>query len=319
MKRGKEIKIAILAIVAMVTFYLGFNYLKGINFFDPVNEYYTVYKNIDGLTVSNPVLLSGLPVGRVSEIEILQDQNDIIKVYFELRDDITLGEQSVALLSTDLLGTQTIVIQRNEVKNKLATGSEIKGEIKMPLTEQIQEQAYPVLQTLDSVSKHLNGILENVDNNKNVINDILEDVRVTTHSLSKISEKQATINALIDDFKIISGELADKKTGLSALLTKANGVADSLNALEIGRVVHRLDTTLTNVNSLLASMQDGEGTVDKLINNDSLYNNLNKTLESLDGLLIDFQESPKRYVHFSVFGKKDKEDKEDKEEKESEE
>ncbi len=306
MKKGKEVKIAILAIAAMVTFYLGFNYLKGINFFDPVNEYYTIYENIDGLTVSNPVLLSGLPVGRVSEIEIMQDQNDIIKVYFELRDDITLGEQSVALLSTDLLGSQTIVIQRNEVKQPVETGSEINGEIKLPLTEQIQQQAYPVLQTLDSVGKHINGILENLDNNQAVINDILENVRVTTNSLSKISEKQSKINALIDDFKVISGTLSDKKNGLPALLSKANGVADSLNALEIGRIVHRLDTTLINVNSLLASMKNGGGTVDKLINNDSLYNNLNKSLESLDNLLIDFQESPKRYVHFSVFGRKDK-------------
>lgn len=313
MKKGKEIKIAILAIAALVIFYLGFNYLKGINFFDPVNEYYTVYENIDGLTVSNPVLLSGLPVGRVSEIEILQDKNDIIKVYFELRDDITLGQQSVALLSTDLLGSQTIVIQRNQVNDVLPTGSEIKGEIKMPLTEQIQEQAYPVLQTLDSVSKHLNGILENLDNNQVVINDILEDVRTTTGNLSKISEKQATITALIEDFKVISGELANEKTGMAALLTKANGVADSLNALEIGKVVNRLDTTLTNVNSLLATIQSGGGTVDKLLNNDSLYNNLNKSLESLDNLLIDFQKSPKKYVHFSVFGKKNK-DKDENEE-----
>ncbi len=313
MKKGKEIKIAILAIAALVVFYLGFNYLKGINFFDPVNEYYAIYENIDGLTVSNPVLLSGLPVGRVSEIEILQDRDDIIKVYFELRDDITLSQQSVALLSTDLLGSQTIVIQRNQVDDVLPTGSEIKGEVKMPLTEQIQEQAYPVLQTLDSVSKHLNAILENLDNNQVVINDILEDVRTTTGNLSKISEKQATITALIEDFKVISGELANKKTGMAALLTKANGVADSLNALEIGKVVNRLDTTLTNVNSLLATMQNGGGTVDKLLNSDSLYNNLNKSLESLDNLLIDFQESPKKYVHFSVFGKKDK-DKDENEE-----
>jgi phospholipid/cholesterol/gamma-HCH transport system substrate-binding protein len=309
LKKGKEIKIAILAIVAMVIFYLGFNYLKGINFFDPVNEYYTIYESIDGLTISNPVLLSGLAVGRVSEIQIVQDKNDIVKVYFELRDDITLGEQSIALLSSDLLGTQTIVIQRNKVENVLPSGSEVKGEVKLPLTEQIQQQAYPVLQTLDSVGNHLNGILENVDNNQEVINGILENVRITTASLSKISEKQATINALIDDFKVISGTLADKKNGLSALLTKANGVADSLNSLEIGQLVQRLDSTLINVNSLLASIQEGEGTVDKLLNDDSLYNNLNKTLESLDGLLIDFQESPKKYVHFSIFGKKDKEEK----------
>lgn len=308
MKIGKEVKIAILAVASLVIFYLGFNFLKGIDFFNPSNEYFAIYEKIDGLTVSNPVLLSGLPVGRVSEIEILQDQDHKVKVYFEVREDIQLGQNSEAVLNTDLLGSQSIILQINKVEQPLSEDSEIRGSIRPALTEQIQEQAYPVLQTLDSVGKHLNGILANIDGNEQLINGILADIKKTTDALSEVSEKEATIKALIDDFKKITGTLSDEKKGLAAILAKANGIADSINALEVGKVVNRLDTTLANVNSLIASMQDGQGTVDKLLNDDSLYNSLNKTLVDLDKLLIDIQEQPKDYVHFSLFGRKSKDE-----------
>ncbi|WKV11948.1 MlaD family protein [Marivirga harenae] len=309
MKIAKEIKVAVLAITAIVIFYFGFNFLKGIDFFNPSNEYYAVYEQVDGLTASNPVLLSGLSVGRVSKIEILQDQENKLKVYFEVREDITLGDESVALLASDILGSQTIVLIRNTVTEALPEGSEVIGDIEPALTEQIQEQAYPVLKTLDSVGQHLNHILANIDKNEDAIQNIMLNVEQTTQNLAKISEKQATITALIDDFKKISATLADEKSGLKALLKKTNGIADSVNALELARVVNRLDTTLITINNTVASMQDGEGTVDKLLNDDSLYLNLNQTLVDLDALLIDMKDQPKKYVHFSLFGRKDKGDK----------
>ncbi|SMG08810.1 phospholipid/cholesterol/gamma-HCH transport system substrate-binding protein [Marivirga sericea] len=306
MKIAKEIKVAVLAIVAIVIFYFGFNFLKGIDFFDPSNEYYAIYDQVDGLTAANPVLLSGLSVGRVSKIEILQEQENKLKVFFEVREDITLGKESVALLTSDILGSQTIVIKRNLVKDPLPEGSEIKGNIEPALTAQIQEQAYPVLKTLDSVGQHLNGILANIDKNEEAIQNIMLNVELTTQNLAKISEKQSTINAVIDDFKKISATLANEKNGLKALLQKTNGIADSVNALELAKVVNRLDTTLLTINSTVASMQDGEGTIDKLLNDDSLYLNLNQTLLDLDALLIDMKDQPKKYVHFSLFGRKDK-------------
>jgi len=309
LKIAKEIKVAVLAITAIVIFYFGFNFLKGIDFFNPTNEYYAVYEQVNGLTASNPVLLSGLSVGRVSKIEILQEQDNRLKVYFEVREDITLGSESVAMLATDILGSQTIVLKRNKVSEPIADGGEIKGDIEPALTEQIQQQAYPVLKTLDSVGQHLNGILANIDNNEEAIQNIMLNVERTTNNLAKISEKQATINHVIDDFKIISATLADEKNGLKALLRKTNGIADSVNALELAKVVNRLDTTLITINRTVAAMQDGEGTVDKLLNDDSLYLNLNQTLVDLDALLIDMKDQPKKYVHFSLFGRKDKKDK----------
>jgi len=306
LKIAKEIKVAVLAITSIVIFYFGFNYLKGIDFFDPKNEYYAVYDQVNGLTVSNPVLLSGLSVGRVSRIEILQEQENKLKVYFEVREDITLGDESVAMLATDILGSQTIVLKRNNVVEPIAEGSEVKGDVEPALTEQIQQQAYPVLKTLDSVGQHLNGILANIDRNENKIQNIMLHVETTTRNLAEISEKQAKIGAMIDDFKKISAALADERTGLKALLNKTNGIADSVNSLELAKVVNRLDSTLITINSTVASMQDGEGTVDKLLNDDSLYLNLNQTLVDLDALLIDMKDQPKKYVHFSLFGRKDK-------------
>jgi phospholipid/cholesterol/gamma-HCH transport system substrate-binding protein len=309
LKIAKEIKIAVLAITSLVIFYIGFNYLKGVEFFDPTNEYYAIYDELNGLTTSNPVLLSGLSVGRVSEIEILQEQNNKVKVYFEVREDITLGTETVALLSTDLLGSQKIVIQRNKVSEVLKEGSQVKGNVEQSLTAQIQAQAYPVLKTLDSVGHHLNGILENIDQNEQRINAILADVQEATHAIAGISQREAQIKSMLDDFKKISSALANEKEGLKATLAKTNGILDSVNNIEMSKLVNNLDSTIQNMNKVLASMNDGEGTVDKLLSSDSLYNNLNKTMEDLDKLLIDFREQPKRYVHFSLFGRKDKDKK----------
>lgn len=306
MKIAKEIKIALLAISSLVIFYIGFNYLKGVEFFDPTNEYYALYEKLDGLTVSNPVLLSGLSVGRVSNIEILQDDNNKVKVYFEVREDITLGTQTVALLSSDLLGTQTIVLQRFEVTDILPQGSEVIGKSEQSLTAQIQEQAYPVLKTLDSVGRHLNGILENIDSNEKMINGILADVKLATSTIASFSTKEAQIKAMLNDFKKISGALADEQNGLKATLAKTNGILDSVNKLEMKQLFSNMDSTIQNMNALIASMNDGEGTIDKLLSSDSLYNSLNQTMVDLDKLLIDFREQPKRYVHFSLFGKKEK-------------
>lgn len=306
MKIAKEIKVATLAIVAIGVFYFGFNFLKGIDFFNPTNEYYAIYNQVDGLTASNPVLLSGLSVGRVSRIEILQEQDNKLKVFFEVREDITLGAESVATLVSDLLGSQTIVLQRGKVTNVLPEGSEIKGSVEPALAEQIQQQAYPVLKTVDSVGKHLNRILANIDENEAAIQNVILNVERTTLNLAKISEKQMAIASIIDDFAIISATLADEQDGLKALLQKVNGVVDSVNSLELARVVNRLDTTLININKTVVAMQDGEGTIDKLLNDDSLYVTLNQTLVDLDALLIDMKDQPKKYVHFSLFGKKDK-------------
>lgn len=309
MKIAKEVKIAVLAIASLTIFYFGFNYLKGVEFFDATNEYYAIYDQLNGLTESNPVMLSGLSVGRVSDIEILQEQNNKVKVSFEVREDITLGEQSVALLSTDLLGSQTIVILRNKVVNVLADESEVEGRTELSLTSQIQQQAYPVLKTLDSVGNHLNGILANIDKNEETINGILMDVKTASSAFAGIAEREAQIKSIMSDFKRISATLADEKNGLKATLSKTNGILDSVNNLELAALIEHIDSTIYNMNMVITSMNDGEGTVDKLLNNDSLYNNLNKTMEDLDKLLVDFREQPKRYVHFSLFGRKEKDKK----------
>lgn len=309
MKISKEAKVGGLAVLALAIFYIGFNFLKGIDFFSSTNTYHAIYEEVDGLTVSNKVMLSGLSVGRVSEIEILQEQNNKIKVYFDIREDIALGEGSVAQLSTDLLGTQTVVLIPKDRNNPLGDGGELTGTVESSLTEQIQEQAYPVLKNLDSVALHINEILENINQNENNINAIISDIRTSTAALSEISSKQREITQLIDNFKKISASLSDDEDGLGALMGKANTIADSLKALQLNSVVQRLDSSLMNVNTLLAEMHDGEGTVDKLLDNDSLYVNLNNTAESLDKLLIDFRENPKRYVHFSLFGGKNKDKK----------
>jgi len=300
-KISKEVKVAALAIVAVVVLYFGVQFLKGIDFFNPTNSYYVVYDNVEGLAESNQVTLSGYPVGRVSNIRVLQERNNHILVSFELNEDIVVGADAEAILrSSDLLGNKVIELNPGNVAVPSQAGDTLIGIKSQDITSELKETALPVVDSIKSTIHIVNARLGDFEDTKLKLDSILSNIA------GVIANNRRDISQITHNLNRLSATLANEEKGVAPLLAKMNVLADSLNELELSKTVAQANATLASLQATVDKLKENDGTLGKMMNDDSVYNNLNKTLIDLDSLFIDLQENPRRYVHFSLFGGKDK-------------
>lgn len=302
-KLSKEFKVGLLAVVAGTIMYLGFNFLKGSDVFSNTNQYYAYYNDVNNLTVSNSVTLNGFAVGRVSNVKIIQGAKNRVLVEFDIDDDIVIGKNTEAELTSDLFGKVTIVLNQGNIKVPLQDGDTIQGAHQIGITETLKNTTDPLKVTMLKV----NNLLEGFDGTKQKLNILLDKFSLATDNANAtVGENRINLVRITKNISDLTLALKDEKEGLSPLLTSANMIADSIKVLEFSKTLDNLNKTMTSLTSTIDKMNKGDGTLAKLLNDDSLYNNLNHTAESLDKLLIDFKAHPKRYVHFSLIGKKDK-------------
>jgi phospholipid/cholesterol/gamma-HCH transport system substrate-binding protein len=305
-KVSNEVKVAALGIVGLVILYFGVRFLKGVDMFTQTNTFYVVYENIDGLKVSNPVILNGYPVGRVKNILLKQgDGNVRIVVEMEIGKEIQFSEETIALLTDpSLLGDKAIELKIGAGKRILQEGDTLKGEVNRGLTDQLLEKASPMLNNLGTMLENVNSLLVEYKGMGEKVQVTMENAASFTAKANQLNVQQ--VNQILADFKKISTELAILSKDLQPMMAKLNSLTDSLNAVPMGSIAEDLGVTLQKLQTTLDAINATEGTIGALMNDKRLYEDLDQTLISLDSLLVDFREHPKRYVHFSVFGKKDK-------------
>ncbi len=313
MKLSKELKVSLLAIVAAVILFLGVRFLKGTEVFSRFNTYYVVYENIEGLTTSNPVMINGYKVGQVMSIKLLQAQGNQLLVTMNIDEKVMLGEgASTSLVSSDLLGSKALYLKVGDMSRPLSDGDTLQSSVELGIVERVQAQALPIAEKLDSTLARVNQILGANDQSdmSNIIGTLVGDttsvssavsnLEGTTQSLNNIlQQNERGLNATIANLELLTRQLSDPETGVGSLLTKLNQKVDSL---QVQSTLEKLELIAQNLNEITTKMNNGEGSMGKLLNDDSLYTNLNSTARDLDLLLVDFRENPKRYVHFSVFG-----------------
>jgi len=312
-KISKEFKVGLLGIVSLVILYFGFNFLKGIDLFQNTNNYYALYENIDGLTISNPVVINGLSVGRVSNIKILQDQDNIVAVEINIGSELKLRNGTVArLINTDFLGSKAIELILSDTSSTYyVSGDTLNSGIDEGITEFLKQSAAPVADNIGTTITRINAILESFQGNSEKINATLVNIEGITESLNHgMPVLQTKIITLLDSLNKNSQELSEVMASLKPVLVNVDQITDSLKTLELSKTLDKTQTTLDNLNASLESLKAGEGTMGKLIHDDSLYIYLSNTARDLDRLLVDLEANPGRYVQFSVFGKKDKSEKE---------
>lgn len=295
-----------LAVISITVLYIGFNFLKGSNLFSPYNTYYAVYDNIDGLDVSNPILINGFSVGRVSKIEILQNQQNRLIVSLDIIDDQQIGKNTWAIIKSDILGSKAINLDSVDVGAPMEEGDTLNALLYKGITEQLTSTAMPLVDKLEVTLQNLNNILANLANNEDNINQVIANFKTTSANIAQGTSKLGVMSAKLD--KLLA-ELNDPETGVAALVRKMNQVADTVNSLELEALMTSTKQSIDQLGTTLQQINEGEGTLNRLLRDDQLYNNMTKTMEDLDKLFIDMRENPKRYVHFSVFGKKDKSNK----------
>ena len=299
MKFTKEIKIATIAVLGIIVLYFGMNFLKGLSLFSDDNKYYIRFNNISGLSASNPIFADGYQVGTVKGINYDYQHNGAIVVTFDVDNNLRIPKGSSAEIVSDLMGNIKMnLLLANNPRARVNPGDTIVGTVNKGIMSQaatLVPQFEKILPKVDSIMSSLNTLLADP-----ALAQSLHNVRHITSDLT-ISTRE--LNLL----------LAQLNHDVPGMVGKANGVLDNTNrltanlaAVDISSTMNQVNQTLANVKAFTESLNNKNGTLGLLMNDPGLYNNMNSTMGSADSLLRNVREHPKRYVHFSLFGKKDK-------------
>ena len=300
---SKEVKVGLIGVIGLVFFYLGSNFLKGIDFFSPVSRYYAVYENVDGLIVANPIIVNGYSVGRVSDIRILQDRDNKILVSMDIDKDLIIGINSKATLSSnDFLGSKAIVLSIGDINSPINEGDTIMSEIAGGLSE-LLEKATPITDNLGVTISRLNDILASLRGSGDMITTTLDNLNnVLTNTNDLIDNNEETITTTLENLNSLTDDLSKKLSDIDPIIKGANDMISNLNMVDFENTFNQIDILLTSMNGVFDDIESGEGgTLSLLLSDDSLYNNLNKAAFDLDKLLQHINENPKHF--FAPLGK----------------
>jgi len=309
MKFKKEIKVGFLAIVGLIMSVFSYNYLKGINLFEKNRNFKIIYTKVDGLSVSNPVTLNGLKIGNVKRIKFnpLNSKELIVDVVIE--NDIKFPKTSIAeLYETGLIGGKAIAIIPDYMNDSTiaSDGDFLKGVNKPGLTELVN-------QILPQVQLQLEGVMKNAEIVFKNINNLFDE------------ETKKELKYSIQNFSLLTSNLNDTSKNISDLINKNSNnfssaildfknasknirsISDSISGKEITNITNNLNELLNNLKIISNNLNNSKGSIGKLINDDSIYSNLEKASNELNILIEDIKINPGRYIKFSVFGRKNKE------------
>ncbi|MDG2492687.1 MAG: MlaD family protein [Flavobacteriaceae bacterium] len=305
MKRSKEIKAALFVLLGIFLFLIGFNFLNGTSLFKSENTLYAVYDQVEGLQSGTKVTVNGLTIGKVSSINFLP-KTDKILVSFTVRNDLQFSKNSVAeLYEAGLIGGKSIaIIPVYDQETFLASGDTLQSRIKPGLTDVVGSEIAPLQKKLDTV-------LSDADTLIGALNTILDDQAQSglNEAFANLSTTVTNLNTISSDLSnILSSQGKNINTTLENLAETSdnlNQITDSLSRANLKGMITKFESTATNLNLVLSSINRGEGSLGKLIQDDALYNNLEASTKEVELLIKDLKEHPKRYVHFSLFGRKE--------------
>ena len=305
MNFSKEKKTALLILSGIVIFIFGFNYLKGSSLLDNEINVHTLYADVEGLVVGANVTINGLNVGKVKKIDF--DENfEKIKVSFSLRSDLTFSNQSIAqLYEAGLIGGKAIAILPDySAARPVQDDDVLPSTIKPGLTELVNQQIAPLQNKLEGLLTSADSLFAGVSNvlNYNTQNNLKLALEGVTQSIDNVNKLSNSLSRVVN-----SNEKVFNST-LSHLEHTTNNLAilsDSLKQMPLASTVQHLEKTTAQIQQLVEKMEKGEGSLGKLLNEETLYNKLLYSAEALEALLVDLKSHPKRYVHFSIFGKKE--------------
>jgi phospholipid/cholesterol/gamma-HCH transport system substrate-binding protein len=304
MKISKEVRVGLFMVISLVLLYLGFNYLKGIDFFSSRKKYYAIYENVDQLMPSNQVYLNGVSVGRVSRIQIQQAKSRVV-VEFEIDSYVILGDSSVAILNGDFLGTKFIQLNVGTITRQLTSKDTLQSSVAKGITAFLEESAAPVADNLQSTLRKLNTILENLSKNSQKLDGIFDDFKTTPVLVNTtLANANKSITNLSDSIQSLTGNINTTLRKLDPTLANFKTISDSLKSIEVNQTLSKIKETLVKIDETLSQFSSGENTVSKLMTEDTLYVNLNKMLLTIDSLATHFNENPKHFM--SPLGKSQK-------------
>lgn len=299
MKLTKEIKIALVAIVGILIMYFGINFLKGMNLFSTNNAYYMTFDDIQGLGASTPIYADGYKVGIVDGLEYDYKENGPIKVKVDIIKDLRIPQGSKAEIVKDLMGNlQVNLLLANNPRERVEPGGIIPGAVNGGM----MDKAVNLVPVVEKMLPKLDSILTSV-------NALLADPALAA-SLHNVETITSNLTVSTRELNTLMAGLNKQVPGM---IGKANGVLDNTNrltanlaSLDVQGTLNKVNQTLESAHQFTEKLNNNQGSLGLLMNDTKLYDNLTSTMSHADSLVIDLKAHPKRYVHFSVFGRKDK-------------
>ena len=295
----KEVQIALVAILGLVILFFGMKFLKGLSMFSEGNSYVVTFNDVTGLSASSPVYVNGVKVGTVENIDCDYSQPDRILAFLGLDEKLVLPKSTKAEIASDLLGNVRLELKLGDAAaGRLAVGDTISGQTASGLMTKAADmvpQIEKMLPKLDSILASVNTLMADpaIARSLHNVENITSGLTTTTQQLHQLT---ASLNRQLPG-------IMSKADGVMA---NADTLTHSLNSIDVAATMAKVDQTMRNVEQLTARLNSNEGSLGLLMRDPGLYNNLNATMMHADSLMIDLKSHPKRYVHFSIFGRKDK-------------
>lgn len=309
MKLSREVKISVIAIFILAITVWGYNFLKGKNILAPTNEYYVAYNSVEGLIESGAVYYHGFQVGSISEIIFDVNVPDQFLVRITLRKDLKIpkGTKVVARTSSLIASAKDLELQYSDTNVYHNAGDTL-----LPAYDGgMMDILTPIQTQLESVVVNLNTTLESLNNtlNTQMQNDLhasIASLKATLGQLAYTLSANGDLGKSLNNVEAITGSLAKNSDAMGETLNNLSNITASIDSANIEQTLLNLDSTLVSMSHIMAKIDNAEGSAGLMVNDSALYTNLAAATASLDSLLVDLKENPKRYVHLSVFGGKDK-------------
>lgn len=321
MRLTREAKLGLTAIIAIIIFVWGLNFLKARSLFNKNLTFYGVYSQVDGLKISSSVLYRGYTVGQVRSINFVGKHYEQVLVEFSVTNEIQIPNNTIAAItSVDLMGSKAIDLIPGNSIIYAKDDDTLTTRVDLGIMQQVNEQIAPlklkaenILSSLDTILTSIQGILDGKVDGEHKggigsVNRTLDNIEQLTHNLNiLVADETKNIATIIENINSVTTNLKDNNTHITQTLSNVAEISDSLKAANMKATLQRVNHILASIDTMTMRLNNGEGTMGKILNKEELYYDLTAISENLNKILIDLQNNPKKYISFSVFSKTPKE------------
>ncbi len=313
---SREIRIGLLTVVTLSAFVWGFNFLKGKDLFNRQRTFYAIYDNVSGLMTANEVTINGLAVGQVSSMRFHPDFPEKVIVELSISNDVRVPKNSVARIYSSLLGTRGVQLVLGDSREVAMSGDTLVSEMQASLQDEVNDMVQPIFRKAENMMNSMDTVLTVISEvfNKQTRDNLIRTVESLKNTMASLENATQSVDTLmvsqkmrlariIGNVESITTNLKQNNESLSRIMTNAANISDTVAKANISKTMDKLNSSVDGLAQIVQKIEQGQGTLGQLVNNDTMYNELEASSHELKLLIEDMKLHPERYLQFSVFGK----------------